>query len=73
MNVTATGPAAAGYLTVHPCDAVPWVSNANYGAGDVVPALAAVGTGGRRLLRDVAGGDRRGRRPACHPRQFVAP
>jgi hypothetical protein len=43
VNVTATGPAAAGYLTVHPCDAVPWVSNANYGTGDVVPALAAVG------------------------------
>jgi hypothetical protein len=43
VNVTATGPAAAGYLTVHPCDAVPWVSNANYAPGDVVPALAAVG------------------------------
>ena len=73
VNVTATGPAAGGYLTVHPCDAVPWVSNANYGPGDVVPALAAVGTGGRRVLRDVAGGDRRGRGPACHPRQSVAP
>ena len=46
VNVTATGPASPGYLTVHPCDAVPWVSNANYGAGDVVPALAAVGTAG---------------------------
>ncbi len=44
VNVTATGPMAAGYLTVHPCDAVPWVSNANYTAGGVVPALAAVGT-----------------------------
>jgi hypothetical protein len=46
VNVTAAGPAAAGYLTVHPCGATPWVSNANYGAGDVVPALAAVGTAG---------------------------
>jgi hypothetical protein len=44
VNVTATGPATSGYLTVHPCDVVPWVSNANYGPGDVVPALAAVGT-----------------------------
>ena len=44
VNVTATGPSAAGYLTVHPCGAVPWVSNANYRSGDVVPALAAVGS-----------------------------
>ena len=56
VNVTATNPAAAGYVTVHPCGAVPWVSNANYRAGDTVPALAAVGaaSGGWCVTSSVA-------------------
>ncbi len=44
VNVTTVGAAAPGYLTVHPCGTAPWVSNANFRAGEVVPALAAVGT-----------------------------
>jgi hypothetical protein len=46
VNVTAVGADNAGFLTVHPCGPVPIVSNANYRAGDVVPALAAVGSAG---------------------------
>jgi hypothetical protein len=45
VNVTATNEAAAGFLTVYPCGPMPWVSNADYGAGETVPALAAVGVG----------------------------
>ena len=41
LNVTATGPAAAGYLTVYPCtETVPGASTVNYVAGDTVPNLA---------------------------------
>jgi hypothetical protein len=46
VNVTATNEAAPGYVTVYPCGPTPWVSNANYGTGETVPALAAVGAGG---------------------------
>lgn len=43
LNVTATNPAAAGYLTVFPCGtAVPWASNVNFVAGETA-ANAAVG------------------------------
>jgi hypothetical protein len=47
VNATAVDPHDDGFLTVHPCGPLPLVSNANYRAGAVVPALAAVGaTGG---------------------------
>ncbi len=49
MNVTVTGPAAAGYLTVWPCGATqPNSSNLNYVAGDTIAnaAFPAVGTSG---------------------------
>jgi hypothetical protein len=46
VNVTATNEAAPGYVTVYPCGPTPLVSNANYDAGQTVPALAAVGAGG---------------------------
>jgi len=43
MNVAVAGPAAAGYATVWPCDAVrPTVSNLNFRAGDTVPNLVSV-------------------------------
>ena len=45
VNATAVGPDDNGFLTVHPCGPLPLVSNANYRAGAVVPALAAVGAG----------------------------
>jgi hypothetical protein len=45
LNATAVGPDTDGFLTVHPCGPLPLVSNANYRAGAVVPALAAVGAG----------------------------
>jgi hypothetical protein len=37
MNVTATGPAAPGYLTVYPCGDVPTASNLNYRQDQTVP------------------------------------
>jgi hypothetical protein len=46
VNATAVGPDDDGFLTVHPCGPLPLVSNANYRAGAVVPALAAVGAAG---------------------------
>ena len=37
LNVTVTGPARAGYLTVYPCDATrPLASNLNYSAGQTI-------------------------------------
>ena len=33
----ASGPTAAGYLTVYPCGTLPLVSSVNYVAGQVVP------------------------------------
>ncbi len=46
VNVTVAGADGPGFVTVHPCGAVPPVSNANYRAGEVVPALAAVAVSG---------------------------
>jgi hypothetical protein len=55
VNATAVGPAGDGFLTVHPCGPLPLVSNANYRAGTVVPALAAVGgTGGSFCVTSLA-------------------
>ena len=50
LNVTATAPSAAGFLTVFPAGlATPFVSSVNFGAGETVPnrAMVAVGSGGR--------------------------
>jgi hypothetical protein len=50
MNVTATNPAAAGFVTVWPCGAPrPLASNLNYVAGQNVPNLtiSRLGTGGQ--------------------------
>jgi len=67
LNVTATAPAAPGFVTVFPCgEAPPNASNLNYTAGSNVPNLvtAAVGAGGKvcftsyaatDLIADVAG------------------
>jgi len=44
LNVTATEPDRAGFLTVYPCDApVPVASNVNYRAGESVADAAVVG------------------------------
>jgi hypothetical protein len=56
-NVTATNPAAAGFVTVFPCgDAVPTASNLNMATGQTVPNLvfARVGAGGRICLKSTA-------------------
>jgi hypothetical protein len=46
MNVTATQPSTAGYLTVYPCDTeLPNASNVNFVAGQTRPNAAIVGTG----------------------------
>jgi hypothetical protein len=51
LNVTATDPAASGYLTVWPCDADrPEASNVNYERGQTVPNAAVVRLGADRLL-----------------------
>jgi hypothetical protein len=43
MNVTATQPLSAGFVTVYPCDAErPVASNVNYVAGQTVPNLVTV-------------------------------
>jgi hypothetical protein len=67
LNVTATAPAAPGFVTVFPCgEAPPNASNLNYTAGSNVPNLvtAAVGADGKvcftsyaatDLIADVAG------------------
>jgi hypothetical protein len=40
LNVTATGPKAAGFVTVYPCDQpVPAASNLNFAAGQTTPNL----------------------------------
>src|SRR4029079_4183100 len=49
LNVTATGPTDAGYLTAYPCGtAPPLASNVNYAPGQTVAnaATVAVGAGG---------------------------
>ena len=43
VNTTAVAPDDDGFLTVHPCGPLPLVSSADYRAGAVVPALAAIG------------------------------
>ncbi|HEX7537182.1 MAG TPA: hypothetical protein VF391_09275 [Dermatophilaceae bacterium] len=46
LNVTATGPTAAGYLTVYPGDATrPTASNLNFVAGQTIPNLVLVPVG----------------------------
>jgi beta-lactam-binding protein with PASTA domain len=46
LNVTATAPAAAGYLTVYPCGTPPpTASNVNYRPGESVPNLVVVKIG----------------------------
>ncbi len=68
LNITATGPSAGGYLTVHPAGQPrPNASNLNFGRGQTIPNLviAKVGTGGQvsiyndtgstHLIADVAG------------------
>ena len=40
VNVTAVGPDGDGYLTVHPCGAVPGSSNLNFRVGQVLANLA---------------------------------
>ena len=46
MNVTATDPVGAGFVTVYPCDIVrPTASNLNYVAGQTVPNLVTVALG----------------------------
>jgi len=68
LNITATGPTAGGYLTVHPTGQPrPNASNLNFGPGQTIPNLviAKVGTGGQvsiyndtgstQVIADVAG------------------
>ena len=68
LNITATGPTAAGFVTVYPTgEAKPLASNLNFTAGQTVPNLviAKVGQGGQisiyndtgstHLIADVAG------------------
>jgi hypothetical protein len=53
LNVTATGPTGAGYLTVFPCGrSVPNVSNLNFAEGDTIPnaVTVTIGDGGRVCL-----------------------
>jgi hypothetical protein len=46
LNVTATGAAQPGFVTVYPCGGPPpLASNLNYRAGQVVPGQATVGLG----------------------------
>lgn len=46
MNVTATNPSAAGFLTVSPAGApIPFASNLNFSAGETVPNRVIVGVG----------------------------
>ena len=50
LNVTVTGPARAGYLTVYPCDATrPLASNLNYSAGQTIAntVTSKVGAAGK--------------------------
>ena len=50
LNVTVTGAAGPGYVTVYPCgQPVPLASNLNFVAGQTVPnaVVATVGTGGK--------------------------
>jgi uncharacterized protein (DUF1501 family) len=58
MNVTATGPTEAGFLTVWPKDAaLPNASNLNFEAGQTVPnlVLAKLGAGGKVSMKNSGG------------------
>jgi hypothetical protein len=58
LNVTVTGPTAAGYLTVFPSGAPqPVASNVNFVAGQTVPnrVIVKVGTGGQVSIFNFAG------------------
>jgi len=58
LNVTATGTAGAGFITVFPCGSpLPDASNLNFSAGQTVPnsVIAKIGTGGKVCLYSVAG------------------
>jgi uncharacterized protein YkwD len=67
LNITAVGPAEAGYLTVFPCgSAPPEASNINFAAGGAIPNLVTVAFGANtticvytstklHLLADLAG------------------
>ena len=51
INVTATAPAAAGFIAVSPSGSgAPTVSNLNFAAGQTIPNLAAVKVGGNGRL-----------------------
>jgi hypothetical protein len=50
VNVTEVGADGPGFLTVYPCGPAPLASSADYRAGEVVPALAAVATDGSGLF-----------------------
>lgn len=58
LNVTATGPSAAGYITAWPTGATrPTASNLNFVAGQTIPNLvvAKIGSGGKISLFNSAG------------------
>lgn len=60
VNVTATEPQGAGYLTVYPCgEAAPLASNVNYLANENAPnlAIAKVGAGGSVCITSYATSD----------------
>jgi hypothetical protein len=53
LNITAAGPARAGYVTAYPCgSAVPATSSVNFGAGETFAnmAITKLGTGGKVCL-----------------------
>ena len=59
VNVTATGPAAHGFITVYPSGSTqPTASNLNFTAGQTIPNLVTVklGTGGKIKLTNNSGG-----------------
>ena len=58
LNVTVTGPSAAGFVTVYPSGtATPGTSSVNFGAGRTVPnlVLVGIGAGGRISLANSGG------------------
>ena len=58
VNVTVTGPSAAGFVTVFPSGtATPGTSSVNFGAGRTVPnlVLVGIGAGGRISLANSGG------------------
>ncbi len=79
LNVTATGPSAAGFLTVYPCDEpLPTASHLNYVGGQTVPNLVTVPIAGdgticiftqstTQVIADLAGTYEYGGGEATHP------